>query len=74
MIGVKMVLLQETDYGCLFGPCLQENAMATDENTADHRRNRPSSHDMDLSGDDHVPKVLQFPAQNPRAVCNRPLN
>ncbi|XP_044951312.1 protein REVEILLE 1-like [Hordeum vulgare subsp. vulgare] len=37
---------------------LQEKAaMATDESTADHRRNRPSSHDMDLSGDDHVPKA-----------------
>ena len=31
--------------------------MATDESTADHRGSRPSSHDMDLSGDDHVPKA-----------------
>ncbi|VAI48117.1 unnamed protein product [Triticum turgidum subsp. durum] len=55
--------------------CTQENAMATDESTGDHRGSRPSSHDMDLSGDDHVPKVPQFPAQNPRVcvcVCNRP--
>uniref|UniRef100_A0A453PAL5 Uncharacterized protein n=1 Tax=Aegilops tauschii subsp. strangulata TaxID=200361 RepID=A0A453PAL5_AEGTS len=37
--------------------CTQENAMATDESTADHRGSRPSSHDMDLSGDDHVPKA-----------------
>lgn len=58
----------------LLGPSLQENAMATDENavahraaggenTVDHhRKNHLNSDDMDLSGEDHVPKVQPRPA------------
>uniref|UniRef100_A0ACD5Z2G0 Uncharacterized protein n=1 Tax=Avena sativa TaxID=4498 RepID=A0ACD5Z2G0_AVESA len=34
--------------------CLKENAMATDENTVDHRNN---SDDMEVLGEDHVPKA-----------------
>lgn len=67
-IDLKWCSRSEAEYGCscfffsVVRACLQENAMATDESTADHRGSRPSSHDMDLSGDDHVPKVPQFPA------------
>jgi hypothetical protein len=41
----------------LRGPSLQENAMATDESAADHRKNHLSSDDMELLEEDRVPKV-----------------
>uniref|UniRef100_A0ACD5YUN6 Uncharacterized protein n=2 Tax=Avena sativa TaxID=4498 RepID=A0ACD5YUN6_AVESA len=37
--------------------CLQENAMATYENTVDHPKNHLNSDDMEVSGEDHVPKA-----------------
>jgi hypothetical protein len=53
----------------LRGPSLQENAMATDENAVDHRRNHLSSDDMELLEEDRVPKVR--PTTAPKAPLFR---